>query len=192
MKNFTTPKGAAGYSNLVTPDTKFDAEGKYKTSITIPAAQAESLMDLAREEANELAVLDKKTKKVVMPEGIKMPFVENDDDTVTFTFKSKKKPKLFDAKGNPIRNTEGLQRIAGSTIKVKGAFSSYEGFGGGVTAYLNDVQIIKLVEGGGGGFGDESEGDDDGYVADNSEPGNFNDSDSSDESGEQSEGPVDF
>jgi hypothetical protein len=124
-----------------------------------------------------------------MPEGIKMPFVENDDDTVTFTFKSKKKPKLFDAKGNPIRNTEGLQRIAGSTIKVKGAFSSYEGFGGGVTAYLNDVQIIKLVEGGGGGFGDESEGDDDGYVADNSEPANFNDSD---ESSDDSEGPVDF
>lgn len=160
MKNFTTPKGAAGYSNLVTPDTKFDAEGKYKTSITLPADQAEALMELAREEAQE--GLGKKAKNA------KMPFEENDDDTVTFRFKSKKKPKLFDAKGNPIRNTEDLRVGGGSTIKVKGAFSAYEGFGGGVTAYLNEVQIIKLVDFGGGGF--QPEDDEDGYVADTSAP----------------------
>jgi hypothetical protein len=192
MKNFTTPKGAAGYSNLTKPDTKFDAEGKYKTSITLPTEQAESLMELAREEANELAVLDKKTKKVVMPEGIKFPFVENDDDTVTFTFKSKKKPKLFDAKGNPIlgQAAEDLRVGGGSTIKVKGAFSAYEGFGGGVTAYLNDVQIIKLVEFGGGGF--KAEDDEDGYVAGASAPAErFEDSGTQEEGG-QSEGPVDF
>lgn len=189
MKNFTTPKGAAGYSNLVKPDTKFHPEGQYKTSITLPKAEAESLMELAREEANELAVLDKKTKKVVMPEGIKYPFVENeDDDTVTFTFKSKKKPKLFDAKGNPIKAAaaEELRIGGGSTIKVKGAFATYEGFGGGVCAYLNEVQLIKLVEFGGGGF--KAEDDEDGYVADNSEP---SESQGSSEEGE-SNGPVDF
>lgn len=167
MKNVKTPKGSAGFSNLVTPDTKFHPEGQYKTSITLSAEEAAPLIADAEEEANELAVLDKKTKKVVMPEGIKYPYVVNEDDTVTFTFKSKKAPKLFDIKGNPIRGAarEDLHRISGSTIKVKGAFATYEGFGGGVCAYLNEVQIISLVEGGGGGFGDESEGDDDGYVA---------------------------
>lgn len=166
MQYFTTPKGSAGYSNLVKPDTKFDAEGKYKTSVTVPAAQAESLIALANEEANELAVLDKKTKKVSLPANLKMPYVINDDDTVTFNFKTAKKPKLFDAKGNPIRNAENLRVGGGSTIRVKGAFKSYEGFGGGVTAYLNEVQIIKLVEFGGGGF--EADEDEDAYVADNS------------------------
>ncbi|MDN8037447.1 ssDNA-binding protein [Burkholderia vietnamiensis] len=187
MKNFTTPKGAAGYSNLTKPDTKFDAEGKYKTSLTITKEAAAELIALAEEEANELAVLDKKTKKVVMPEGLKYPYVENDDDTVTFTFKSKKKPKLFDAKGNPIRNAEDLRVGGGSTIKVKGSFSAYEGFGGGVTAYLNEVQIIKLVEFGGEGF--KAEDDEDGYVADNSAPAQ---SESSDDDEGETSGPVDF
>lgn len=167
MKNITTPKGTAGFSNLITPDTKFDDAGKYKTSVTLSAEAAADLIAAAEEEANELAVLDKKTKKVVMPEGIKYPFEVNEDGSVTFTFKSKKAPRLFDIKGNPIRGEarESLHRISGSVIKVKGAFSAYEGFGGGVTGYLNEVQIISLVEGGGGGFGDESEGEDDGYVA---------------------------
>ncbi|SAK95794.1 hypothetical protein AWB76_07197 [Caballeronia temeraria] len=190
MKNFTTPKGPAGYTNLSKPDTKFDPEGKYKTSITLPREQAEKLMELAQEEANELAVLDKKTKKIVMPEGIKYPYVENDDDTVTFTFKTKKKPKLFDAKGNPIRNADDLRIGGGSTIRVKGAFSSYEGFGGGVTAYLNEVQLIKLVEFGGEGF--QPEDDEDGYVASNEAPSSFNDeSEGSDDSSEE-DGNVDF
>jgi hypothetical protein len=186
MKNFTTPKGTAGFSNLITPDTKFDAEGKYKTSIVLSSKDAAPLIELANEEANELAVLDKKTKKVVMPEGIKLPFTVNeDDDTVTFTFKSKKAPKLFDAKGNPIRGAarDDLHRISGSVIKVKGAFSAYEGFGGGVTGYLNDVQIIKLVEGGGGGFEDES--DEDSYVPSSDAPVRESDASHDEPAGEE-------
>jgi hypothetical protein len=170
MKNFTTPKGAAGYSNLTKPDTKFDAEGKYKTTLTISKEAAEALIAVAHEEAEELLenvlnapVKGKKPAKLKKLDDLTFPFEENDDDTVTFTFKSKKKPKLFDAKGNPIRDDD-LRVGAGSTIRVKGAFSGYEGFGGGVTAYLNEVQIVKLVEFGGGGF-EADEDEEDAYVA---------------------------
>jgi hypothetical protein len=154
---FQTPKGTAGYLNLVKPDTKFDPDGKYKAVITLTEEQAEPLKELAREEAQE--ALGKKAKTA------KLPFVDNEDGTVTLTLKSKKKPKLFDAKGNPIAAdvAEEMNPGAGSVIKVKGSFSGYDGFGGGVTCYLNEVQIIRLVEFGGGGF--EAEDDEDGYVA---------------------------
>lgn len=184
MKYFTTPKGPCGYSSLVKPDTKFDPEGKYKTSITLPEEQAQPLIDMFKEEAvDELG--PKKAAKA------KMPVKENDDGTVTLTFKTKNKPKLFDAKGNPIKNTADLRVGSGSTIRVKGAAKAYEnGANIGVTLYLNEVQIIKLVEFGGGGW--EAEDDEDAYVADNSAPSVADDSFAGDPPADADEEDVDF
>jgi len=169
MKYFTTPKGPAGYSNLTKPDTKFNADGVYKTSITLTSKEAEPLIAMAHEEGEALLealnapVKGKKPTKLKQLDDLKMPFEVNDeDDTVTFTFKTKKKPKLFDAKGNPIKDAN-LRVGGGSTIRVKGAFSHYEGFGGGVNTYLNEVQVIRLEEFGGGGW--EADDDEDGYEA---------------------------
>jgi hypothetical protein len=154
MKSFVTPKGPSGFSNLFVADTKFNPDGQYKTSVTLSPEAAAPLIEAAEEEVLELG------KKAKTSKG--RPWKENEDGTLTFTFKSKKKPKVVDSKGNPIR--EEIRVGGGSTIQVRGAFATYEGFGGGVCAYLNEVRLIKLVEGGASWGPDEDE--DDGYVAD--------------------------
>jgi hypothetical protein len=162
MKNFTSPKGAAGFTNLIRPDTKFDEGGVYKTSITCSEEAAEALIELIDDEAvEELGA--KKAKEA------HKPYKRNEDGTVTINFKSKATdakgnkrpaPKLFDGQGNPIRNTEDLHIGSGSVIKVKGAASAYtSGKNIGVTLYINSVQIIKLVEYNAGGFEADDEAD---------------------------------
>jgi hypothetical protein len=162
MKNFTSPKGNAGFTNLIRPDTKFDEGGVYKTSITCSADAAAALIDLIDDEAvEELGA--KKAKEA------HRPYKVNEDGTVTINFKSKATdakgnkrpaPKLFDGQGNPIRNTEDLHIGSGSVIKVKGAASAYtSGKNIGVTLYINSVQIIKLVEYNAGGFEADDEAD---------------------------------
>lgn len=160
-KNITTPKGIAGYLNLVVPDTRFDPEGKYKASITLTEDQSNELIELFKEEATD-ELGPKKAAKA------KMPGKANDDGSVSFTFKSKTKPKLFDSKGNPIKNADELRVGSGSTIRVKGSAKAYEnGANIGVTLYLNEVQLIKYVEYG-GGF--EADDDEEGFVSDTAPP----------------------
>lgn len=182
-KNFITPKGKAGYLNLETPDTRFDPEGKYKATVTLSEDEAEKIIALCKEEAmDELG--PKKAAKA------KMPGKTNEDDSVTLTFKSKSKPKLFDAKGNPIKgNIEDLRIGSGSTIRVKGSAKAYEnGANIGVTLYLNEVQIIKIVEYGGGGF--TADDDEEGFVA-SSEP-KFDEGSDGSAGDKAGEGPVEF
>jgi PDZ domain-containing secreted protein len=178
-KNFTTPIGAAGYSNLTRPDTKYDPDGVYKTSITVPADKAEKII----EKAKELAVDELGPKKA---SKATIPVKENEDGTVTIRLKTKNKPKLFDAKGNLIRNADELRVGGGSTIRAKGSMKAYEnGSNIGISFYLNEVQIIKLQAG--GGF--EAVDDEDAYVADESAPVT---SDSEGEPQEAAAGTVDF
>jgi hypothetical protein len=165
MKNFTSPKGIAGFTSLTRPDTKYDADGVYHTKLTFPSLESvEGLIELMKEEA--LEELGKaKAAKVKFPE-------ENEDGTVTIKFKSKAKDKngntkklpLFDGRGNPIKNTEDLSIGGGSVLKIKGAAKGYaNGTNIGVTLYINSVQIIKLEEYGGGGFDADDEAE---FVAD--------------------------
>ena len=84
----------------------------------------------------------------------------NDDEAggIKIRAKSSKKPTLFDAKGNVIKTD--LPVGNGSIIKLSGVMGTYSAGGNiGVTAYLNAVQIIDLVEFGGSTFEEE-----DGYV----------------------------
>lgn len=158
-KNIRTPKGSAGFLNLVRPDTRFDPEGKYKASITLTAEQAKELIETCK----ELAVDELGAKKAAKA---KMPGKENEDGTVTFTFKSKSAPKVVDSKGGLIKTAtvEALRIGSGSTIQVKGSAAPYEnGANIGVTLYLNEVRVLKVVEFG-GGWGDDDDDEDDGYV----------------------------
>lgn len=160
--NYKSPKGSAGFLNIVRPDTKFDPEGKYKVTLNLAETDAAALQELAKEVAEE-AFGTKKAAKAHIPGK------ENEDGSVAFTFKSNSQPKVFDAKGNPVRDLEDLNAGSGSTIRVKGSIKEYDKGGNfGVTLYLNSVQIIKLVEYGGGFEADEDE--EDGYVAAPSNP----------------------
>lgn len=177
-KLLTSPKGAAVYPHLNTPDTKFDADGVYhvKLRCSEKEPQAQALIKLIDEKMVESvakareAVKDdpKKLKKVKACDDKPYSFDTDDDDkrtgTVTFTFKMKaqgksrktgeeftQKPAIFNAQGKPV--TEVLRIGGGSTLRV-----SYEivlfpptgKTGAGVSLRLKGVQVIELVEWGQG------------------------------------------
>lgn len=50
-KQYTTPAGVAVYPHLHAPDTKYNAEGEYKTNLRMPVAEAQALMDILEEAA---------------------------------------------------------------------------------------------------------------------------------------------
>jgi hypothetical protein len=105
-----------------------------------------------------------KLAKANMPFSPEVDDQGNETGNIVFKFKSKRQPKLYDAKGKVI--TKNLQVASGTVAKVATAINPYAtGINVGVSLYLNDVQIIELVEYGKGSlFGQEDgfEFDDDG------------------------------
>jgi hypothetical protein len=93
-------------------------------------------------------------------------------------------PKFFDVKGMPLTGARIPRLGAGSEIKAEVGPSNYcmaATKQAGITLYLNSVQIIKLVEFGGGGrspFGDEGEG----FTGAAAEPQGFGDESGDEES----------
>lgn len=152
MQKFVTPKGRAVYPSIIRPDTRYNEEGVYKTGLEMSAKDAEKFIeDLKACYTEEFGA-----KKLA---SAKLPFKKNDDGSIVFNFKSKNAPKLFDAKGNPIRDTSELRVGGGSVFKIAGAMKAYNAGGStGVTCYLNSVQIIDLVEYNGSPFGAEEGG----------------------------------
>lgn len=152
MKKFTSPKGTAVYPSLTKPDTRYNAEGVYKTGLELKGKAAEEL----KETLKEVFIEEFGAKKL---SGAKLPMKDNEDGSTTFNFKSKNPPKIFDAKGNPVKNPADLRIGGGSAIKVAAAAKAYNAGGNtGVTLYLNAVQIIDLVEYNGSPFGQEEGG----------------------------------
>ncbi len=142
LKNALTPKGILSWPYIARPDTRYNPEGVYKTSLVVPVAEAEKLM----EECKAAFVNEYGQTKLAKAH---LPFEVNDEDsTVTFKFKSKRQPKIYDAKGTPIKKVP--QIASGTLAKVATAINPYAtGINVGVSLYLNDVQIIDLVEYGG-------------------------------------------
>ncbi|MEX3853698.1 hypothetical protein AB3X94_06475 [Paraburkholderia sp. BR10923] len=154
MLKITTPKGIAGFMNLVRPDTRFDPEGKYKVNITLAADDAAGII----QSCNEVATHEFGPKKAAQT---KMPGKENEDGSVTFTFKSKSKPNVYDARVTLIEPERllALRIGSGSTIRVNGGAEAYEnGARIGVTLSLHEVQIIHLKQYQAGGFEADDEG----------------------------------
>jgi hypothetical protein len=158
LKNAITPKGVLSWPYIAKPDTRYNPEGVYKTSIVIPAADAAPLMELCKESfVNEYG--QAKLAKAYMP------FEVNDEAAeVTFKFKSKRQPKVYDAKGKVINKIPQIS--SGTVAKIATAINPYAtGINVGVSLYLNDVQVIELVEYGAGprfGAEDGYEYEDDG------------------------------
>lgn len=143
LKNAITPKGVLSWPYIAKPDTRYNPEGVYKTSLVVSANDAEALMKTCTDAFIE-EYGDKKLAKA------NMPFEVNDESgEVTFKFKSKRQPRLYDAKGKVINK---IPQVASGTIaKVSTAINPYAtGINTGVSLYLNDVQILELVEYGAG------------------------------------------
>ena len=156
---FTTPKGAAGYPKLVRPDTKFNAEGVYSTSLTMDKATAEKFISVIEE-----AYTDEFGAKA-LPKA-NWPFKE-EDGKVTFKFKTKTRPILIDSRGMTIdkKIADELNIGSGSTLKIQGSISCRAVSGKNyATLYMNKVMIVDLVEYGGVGM----EAEEGGFVVDDS------------------------
>ena len=153
MIEIKTPKGTAGNLYLVRPDTKFDSKGTYKVDITLNAAEAGQIVGACKEEAIKVFG-PKKAAKTEIPGN------ENGDGTITFRFRSRSRPNVYDSKSNLIapEAIEASRIGVGSTIRINGKAETYEGFGGGVTLYLLEVQVIHLVTRKISGFESDVEG----------------------------------
>jgi hypothetical protein len=159
LKNIITPKGILSWPYIAKPDTRYNPDGVYKTSLIVSAADAATLIETCK----EVFTAEYGTSKLAKAN---MPYEVNDESgEVTFKFKSKRQPKIYDAKGNAINK---IPQIASGTLaKVATAMNPYQtGINTGVSLYLNDVQILELVEYGGGAKFSAEEGYE--YEADDS------------------------
>lgn len=129
-----SPKGKALYAYLFKPDTKFKGQEKFKMDLVL--------------DINDPAVKDylKAIKEFASEEapGPGLPYeVDKDAGTAVVSFHTKNAPTVVDADKKPI--TKEISVGNGSIVRVSASFQPYEGFGGGVTAYLNAVQVIEHV-----------------------------------------------
>jgi len=172
----TSPKGRAIYPHLHAPDTKFDSDGVYTIKLHVEKDEAQEMVTAVQQlMADSLAQAKRDNPKKKGIKAATVPFVEEEDGSVVFSFKMKAKgkrrdgtvftrrPRLFDAKGQPA--PQGLRVGGGSVCRV-----GYEPFmfytaliGAGVSLRLEAVQVIELKEFGGPsaeafGFGEEEGG----------------------------------
>lgn len=172
---YTSPTGIAQYPYLNKPDTKFNAEGDYKVSLEIDAADAGDIctfLDQQLEAAVARAKKENPGKKI--KEGTAGYDVNEDTGKVVLKFKLKakgsnkktgetwdQKPVLFDAKGKPITKAPNVG--GGTKCKVSYEVIPYYTAiaGAGVSLRMRAVQILDLKEFSGGasansyGFGEE-------------------------------------
>lgn len=154
---FTSPRGRAEYPHLVEPDTKFDADGKYKVNLIVSGPEAQAFKEaIDKRMEKNLQRIEEQGKD---PGNTHLPYEELEDGSFRFKFKSNAKGEtregktfsrtipLFDAAGNPVTDLDGVG--GGSIIRVAGEFGLWGPFGAtgsGVTLRINAVQIIELNE----------------------------------------------
>ncbi|MET4292496.1 hypothetical protein [Bradyrhizobium sp. LB5.2] len=136
---FVTEVMTARYPKLTEPDTKGEyADGKYKTEATADDDYTERF----QEEIG--AVID---AHFAGKKNVHTPWKETKEGAIAFNFKSpKKKPELFDAKGNPLK--PGIVIHGGSLIRISGLIAAWQkGQKRGVSLWPDAVRVIKLAVG---------------------------------------------
>lgn len=159
----TTPEATAIYTHLREPDTKFDKQGWYKITFTLPDADAKAFeKTLNGELKTHLKALKAagngeptkvnpvEGKRTTTPEGkeqilftakLRPYFVSNKDDSKIF-----QRPQVFDALAKPMGELIG----SGSKVKVAMHLIRYStAMATGVTLRLKAVQCLNLVRVGG-------------------------------------------
>ena len=183
-----TPIGTAYWAKVVTPDTKFVPEGQYSIKLHFPKDEVEELcafLDTQVEASLEAA--KEKNPKLQKVLTTQQPYVEVTDDEgnetgeIEFNFKLKasgttkdgkkftQRPVVVDAKGHPVLKFDQYKNVLnndfsignGSKCKVAFEVNPYMTPAtkvAGVSLRLRAVQVVELIEfGGGGNFGFEEE-----------------------------------
>lgn len=174
---FTTPRVSAQYPYLLDPDTKFNAEGDLKCNFTVEDNDYwRGVIEKCESDLKEYAAQVHKDTGKKPRLSADLPWVENDDGTITFKTKRKaqitrKKDKKvieitvpqFDAKGKPIKP---MVKIGGGS-EIRLSLEIYTWLASnkaGVSLRPLAVKVLELREGGSTrsaddyGFGDEEEG----------------------------------
>jgi hypothetical protein len=167
-----TPKGVAALANIDKPHTKGKyADGKYKVTLKLEKGVDENdafvagLREMAKAAAEkQKAAWGKKKLEHFDPvkDGDDSDY-EADEGFWLVKFKSKDKPDCRDAKKRPLPKT--VKIYGGDVIKVAfgtKAFNEPVQGKGGISLFLNAVQLIEKNAAYGGDAFDEE----DGYVAD--------------------------
>lgn len=167
MRKITTARCIAAYAYVNEPDTegKF-ADGKFKITMKFEKDQDISALETA---IDEVAI---ETFPEIDPSDIKKPLKDGDESEkddyhgfITVTAKTKDRPKLIDAKRNPLPSK--IKIFSGDVVKVAVTVMGYEStekvvekVNGkrvektekvyGVTLYLDAVQLLEKNNGTGG------------------------------------------
>lgn len=166
FQNMVTPPGVAVYPHLTTPDTKFDANGVYKVSLSLTEEEAAPLIERVekvQEEATGMIPPGKRQKLSDPPYYDEMDDQGQPTGRVIFKFKMKAKvntkdgrtlemsPKLFDSEGTLMTDVESIW--GGSVLRISADMIPFyvAAVGAGVSLRLKAVQIIDLKTGGGAG-----------------------------------------
>ena len=172
-KVLVTPAGVAQYPALLTPDTRFatDGIGTFKCNLVLPEAEAEDFIEvcegLLAEKLEALeGELTKKQFNAVKEKGLSMPFAietdDEDDPTGNVVIKAKQKAGYISKKDNKLversmqvvdakKKKISVNVGGGSRVKMAVELSTWHNAanGYGVTARLNAVQVLELMEFGG-------------------------------------------
>ena len=160
-----TPSGLAIYPHLTQPDTKFNAMGEYKVSLSLTEEEAAPIVakvNQAMEQAKEQIPPGKRPKVSEPPYYDELDDQGQETGRVIFKFKMKAKvntkdgrtiemsPKLFDAQGTLMNDVDSIW--GGSTLRISADLIPYyvAAVGAGVSMRLKAVQIIELKTGSGG------------------------------------------
>lgn len=164
---FKTAKGIAKYPHITERDTGHQySSGKYDTQLILTKEAAapliEQLTKLAKEELPKL-------------KDPKLPYKIDEDGNVIVKAKSEYQPVLIDARGKKMEKVPaGLRIRGGSVLRIAGAVNVYDK---GISLWLNQVQILELVEDSvafgadeeGSFSADDFDGDDNSFADDNAE-----------------------
>lgn len=209
-KLLTSPKGTLVYPWLTgKADTKFKAEGEWKTGLRVAQTDKGAIALIEKIDAGIAQAVAEarkqhpdKAKKIKACEDKPYRNEVDDDDNPTgyviFNFKMKasgknrktgeefkQKPALFNAAGEPMDPASkiGAGSLAKISFEIVEFFTSTK-IGAGVSLRMSGVQIITLIEWGGGnaeyhGFGNEEPEDD--------EDGDEDEDEDQDEDGDEDE-----
>jgi hypothetical protein len=178
----TSPKGIAQYPHVQTPDTKFDADGKYTLNLRLAGDVAESFVAMLEEKHTTYYDEFCEREGTALKKG-NLPLKEVESSTdgeidIKFGLKAvgrkgdhtwEQRPLIFDSAMNPITGDKlDKMRIgSGTSCRVGYEIVPYHTgmVGMGLSLRLKAVQIIDLVEYdlAGSGFAFEAEA---GFVSD--------------------------
>lgn len=186
MAKMKTPRGKAMWAKVITPDTKWVADGEYSINLIFDASDDEvkelcaDLEEMVEEKRKTEAEANPNAYKK-LPDGLPLsaqPYKEVEDDNgnetgeIQMKFKMKAKiqlkdgsvyepkPVVVDSKAQPIKDPDF--RIGnGSICRIQFDASPYcmpSTKTAGVSLRLNAVQVLSLVEYGGNSDFEEEEG----------------------------------